>query len=382
MWTPRDLDQTQSNSPAIAPQPTSGPMSNPDFLAQYQQILAPYQAKAQQIYGGDPVFGNSSFAQNHPTASHIMSNLLLAASKSQPGATVGDSIRIAANMALAPRQAQQQQQMKLAEAPGKLMSPELQLLQHLSQINYQNSEIQRNKAYEDYLSGARTDQVEAAANAKNNPLPKTHFGPVEQDPTNPNQMLQPEYDSATGQFIRSVPIAGTRPPSAGAANADSTLPGIVHALSNTAPGTPEHQKALDAANTYSTIQSGNVNNNEIARRNAKNAVPDVQEQTNALIAQTHADLIKDLPPMQNRQSYGDQYVKDGRPWEQQEANYQKEVVDKRTQEVYNRQTQFNAWRQSDALKGIPFDSKKDYTKKAQSSPSDSTGTNPFRQPKQ
>lgn len=355
-----DYNQSSNSGNAIAPPPPQGPMQDQDFASQYQQILAPYQAKAQQIYGGNPYFGNSQFAQNHPTASHVMGNLLLGLAAYNPGAgpqSVGQGAAQAARMALAPHQYEQQQQLNIAEAPGKMMSPELQLMQHLSQMRFQNSEIQRNQAYSDYMSGARTAQAQATADAKNNPPSKTHFGPVSVDPTNPNQMIQPEYDTATGQFLRTVPYAGTKPANP---NQDFTPSGIVRNLQNTKPGTPEHDKALEAANTYSTITSGVAGNIANSRKTGEEGAPHTHEDNAAMITQTHADLYKDIPPVQDRKTFGRQYILGGGDFDKEEENYQKTVVNPHVKSLYDREDQFNAWRTSDAQKGIPFDSKKDY----------------------
>lgn len=378
MWTPPDMDQTSSSQPAMQTAVAPAPMQRPDFRSQYNEILAPYQANAQRIFGGDPVFGNSSFAQNHPTASHIMSSLLLAASKSQPGATVGDSIRIAAGMAMAPHEAWQNQQYNLATAPGKMMAPELQLMQHLSQMNYQNSEIQRNKAYSDYLSGARTDQAEATAQAKKS---VQHVGnPI---PDDDGHLWQPTWDPIAGKagHIPLEPVNQGYSPSfenyhrgnrAASGPLGNSLEGqLLAGVHPPGPGGYTPDDYADLIQRHEQIGGAMAGSRTSGEQNA----PHPQADTAALITQTHSSLYKDIPPIQDRKSYSQSHILAGKNFEDEDKDYQKEVVDKHTKALQDRDDQFNAWRVSDAKQSIPFDRRKDYKAKASSPKPSNSGSN-------
>jgi len=360
MWTPPNFsDQAPSTQFAVAPQTPSAQPNNNDMMAQYQSMLAPYQQRAQQIFGGNPVFGNSDFAQNHPTAAHVFSNLLLAASKAQPGATPADSIRIAAQMALTPREAGIQQQLNLARAPGELMAPELQLLQHLSQMRYQNSEVGRNQAMSDYYSGAKSDLATAQAGRANEP--KTHFGPPVMDPNNPNQMLQPEYDSATGRQLRIVPIPGapvtkTKP---GDPNRDFTQSGILRRLNDPDPAV--RAEASTDRDNFINLTSGIAGGKTGAEQGAPHAASDKA----AFISDQRALLQKTLPAAPKFDEWSQSDILAGGDIRTQAKRFS-QAQDDYAIKVGGTSQNFAAYMKSgDPEAGVPFDVSKNYHAKSQ-----------------
>ena len=153
---------TSSVPSGVAPDPYSTPAqpseSTPSF--DINALMAPFQEKAEQLYGGNPVFGHSAFATNHPKLANILSSGLVAASNWRTGPTTGDNIGNAAQMALAPEELARQRAIEKAQYPAAMIGPQMAMMEKGAQIN-------RDNAYADYMRGANSARAQGQANLSN-----------------------------------------------------------------------------------------------------------------------------------------------------------------------------------------------------------------------
>ena len=140
----------------------NGVYLTPDQLQSYQNY---FQSQANQMFPQNPVFGNSQFAVNHPRAAQAISNILLAGSQARAGMTIGDSIGVASRMSLAPSEYQQQAARERAQFANQQFGNVLNQQKSLADINEANARSNYYGADADYLSGAKTDQANATAEA-------------------------------------------------------------------------------------------------------------------------------------------------------------------------------------------------------------------------
>ena len=238
------------NPPAAAsagPTPARAlPQHAPDNDPQgYSAFMAPWMAQAHQIFGQNPVFGNAAWANNTRVGRGLTAGIE-ALSQARPGATLADSLGVAAREFMAPEQIKREQALNEQNYVNQRTQQYFGIQKDLSQIN-------ENNARTAYMSGAQNDLAEARADRLNNPPSKTHFGSVITDPTT-NLAIQPEYDSATGMLIRSVPLPGqSHGIKTGNANEDFTLSGIQRRLDDPDPNV--RAKANDDLATYTRTNS-------------------------------------------------------------------------------------------------------------------------------
>lgn len=238
------------NPPAAAsagPTPARAlPQHAPDNDPQgYSAFMAPWMAQAHQIFGQNPVFGNAQWANNTRIGRGLTAGIE-ALSVARPGATLADSLGVAAREFMAPQQIAREQAMAENNYVNQRAQQYFGVQKDLSQINENNTRAA-------YMSGAQKDLAEARADRLNNPTSKTHFGSVITDPVT-NLAIQPEYDSASGMLIRSVPLPGqSHGIKTGNPNQDYTLSGIQRRLND--PDPDVRAKANEDLATYTQTNS-------------------------------------------------------------------------------------------------------------------------------
>lgn len=163
-WMMAQTLQRFASNPSIAPQPSPtpgapAPQAAPDSendTDRLQAMLAPYQVEAQRLFGGNPVFGNSPFATNHPRLAGLLSNTLIAASHMGSGKTTAENIGIGAKEALAPMELARQRAIQQQMFPMQMLGPQVALGHNLAEMNELNARA-------GYYRGAQTDLANARA---------------------------------------------------------------------------------------------------------------------------------------------------------------------------------------------------------------------------
>lgn len=331
-------------------QQTSNTLPAPD--------LAAYQAQAQKLFGQNPVFGNSPFVQNHPVAANAISNVFLALQKSQPGMTPADSLRIIANMGLAPEQYKQQQGLNELNYVNQRAQQATELGSKLSEINLHNQQAAYYGGARTSLANAQADAAQARADAAN--AGKTHFGPLMQVG---DQWLQPEYDSATGHLISQTPLQGTPKPTGASPNQDYSLAGIQRRMDS--PDPMVRLQAQQDLSTFTRAQGGVAGAKTAAEQNAPHTQADKTEFINRQAGSLYNDIQAEQKQIPNSfEDYHMNQVMAGTAKPLQESAKDYEALKAGIVQKYqNRRQQFGAYQSSDdPANGIPFDPKKDYTK--------------------
>jgi len=144
----------------VAPNPTAPPPTESTPSFDVNALMAPFQAQAEQLYGGNPVFGHSAFATNHPRLANVLAGGLTSLSKWHTGPTTGDNIGNAAQMALAPEELARQRAIQKAQYPAAMIGPQMEMAEKGAQIN-------RDNAYAEYMKGANTNRAQGQANLSN-----------------------------------------------------------------------------------------------------------------------------------------------------------------------------------------------------------------------
>lgn len=157
-WMMAQTLQRFASNPSIAPQPspTPGAPDSENDTDRLQAMLAPYQVEAQRLFGGNPVFGNSPFATNHPRLAGLLSNTLIAASHMGSGKTTAENIGIGAKEALAPMELARQRAIQQQMFPMQMLGPQVALGHNLAEMNELNARA-------GYYRGAQTDLANARA---------------------------------------------------------------------------------------------------------------------------------------------------------------------------------------------------------------------------
>jgi hypothetical protein len=151
--------QMMQQASMVQPQVQSSPQGQPgqggNFSGQLNDMLAPYQSLAKQVYNPYATMSqNSWLVRNHPQAAGMLDNAFLTMGmtpEAQGPEGVGGGISRAMQGLMGGQQFRRQQVLQSAMLPYEMAGRQLQMQDVASQINERNAMIPYRMAQEDYM---------------------------------------------------------------------------------------------------------------------------------------------------------------------------------------------------------------------------------------
>jgi hypothetical protein len=316
--------------------PAHSPNNSPSGMSAF---MAPYMQQAHQIFGQNPVFGNSNFGKTRLGAG--LTAAVEAGTQARAGATIGDSIGVASRMLMAPGQYNRQVALDENNYVQQKTMQNLTAQKDISQIN-------ENNARTAYMTGAQSDLADARAQRlKEGPAAKVHFGPAEQQAD--GSWLQPTYDNVTGQQLGMQKVPGRVRTPVGNPNSDYDQAGIIRRLNDPSPSVRAQAK-IDQEQFES--MSGALAANRAAGTNSVTGPVKDQER---FLANEKQMLLQNHPKPLDQDRWETTHMTDkGFDFANTDAGYKKYTDDIQSQ-IDDRNTSFSRYENGNSWKnGIGY----------------------------